>query len=78
MSRKKEKQERNQSRNIRRDGNDTFKKLRAEVSGKTTKDLEDELQKLTDKDIPQIHRLLRQNQKSDDSLSGVHSAQVLI
>ncbi len=37
-------------RNIRRDGNDAFKKLKgSEVSEDEIKDLEDELQKMTDK-----------------------------
>ena len=49
-------------RNIRRDGNDTFKKLKGtEVSEDEIKDLEDELQKLTDKYIAQI-------EKADDAV----------
>lgn len=42
-------------RNIRRDGNDAFKKLKgSDVSEDEIKDLEDELQKLTDKYIKNI------------------------
>lgn len=44
-------------RNIRRDGNDAFKKLKgSEVSEDEIKDLEDELQKLTDKYIVKIDK----------------------
>ncbi len=44
-------------RNIRRDGNDAFKKLKgSEVSEDEIKDLEDELQKLTDKYIANIDK----------------------
>ena len=44
-------------RNIRRDGNDAFKKLKGtEVSEDEIKDLEDELQKLTDKYIANIDK----------------------
>lgn len=42
-------------RNIRRDGNDAFKKLKGtEISEDEIKDLEDELQKLTDKYIKDV------------------------
>lgn len=42
-------------RNIRRDGNEAFKKLKgSEVSEDEIKDLEDELQKLTDKFIKEV------------------------
>lgn len=42
-------------RNIRRDGNDSFKKLpKAEISEDEIKDMEDELQKLTDKYVKEI------------------------
>ena len=42
-------------RNIRRDGNDAFKKLKGtEVSEDEIKDLEDELQKITDKYIKDV------------------------
>ncbi|MFI3213580.1 MAG: ribosome recycling factor [Eubacteriales bacterium] len=42
-------------RNIRREGNDTFKKLgKAEISEDEVKELEDKLQKLTDKYIKDI------------------------
>lgn len=44
-------------RNIRRDGNDVFKKLKgSEVSEDEIKDLEDELQKLTDKYIKEVDK----------------------
>ena len=46
-------------RNIRRDGNDAFKKLKGtEVSEDEIKDLENELQKLTDKYIANIDKAI--------------------
>ena len=46
-------------RNIRRDGNDAFKKLKGtEVSEDEIKDLEDELQKLTDKYIANVDKAI--------------------
>ena len=46
-------------RNIRRDGNDAFKKLKGtDVSEDEIKDLEDELQKLTDKYIANIDKAI--------------------
>ena len=45
-------------RNIRRDGNDAFKKLKGEISEDEQKSLEDELQKLTDKFIKMIDELM--------------------
>lgn len=46
-------------RNIRRDGNDSFKKLaKTEISEDEIKDLEDQLQKLTDKYIKEIDALM--------------------
>lgn len=46
-------------RNIRRDGNDAFKKLaKAEVSEDEIKSLEDQLQKMTDKYIKDIDALM--------------------
>ncbi len=46
-------------RNIRRDGNDAFKKLaKTEVSEDEIKDMEDQLQKLTDKYIKDIDSLI--------------------
>lgn len=46
-------------RNIRRDGNDAFKKLKGtEISEDGIKDLEDGLQKLTDKYIAQIDKMI--------------------
>lgn len=47
-------------RNIRRDGNDSFKKLSKseDISEDEIKDLEDQLQKLTDKAIKEIDKLI--------------------
>ena len=46
-------------RNVRRDGNDAFKKLgKAEVSEDEIKSLEDELQKITDKYVKDIDALV--------------------
>ncbi|MCR4849706.1 MAG: ribosome recycling factor [Lachnospiraceae bacterium] len=46
-------------RNIRRDGNDALKKLsKTEVSEDTIKELEDDLQKLTDKFIKDVDKLM--------------------
>ena len=47
-------------RNIRRDGNDAFKKLSKseDLSEDEVKDLEDELQKLTDKYIKEIDSMV--------------------
>lgn len=54
-------------RNIRRDGNDSFKKLKgAEVSEDEIKGLEEELQKLTDKYIKDIEKAV--DEKSTDIL----------
>lgn len=51
-------------RNIRRDGNDTFKKLKgSEVSEDEIKDLEEELQKITDKHIKQIDQAIEEKTK---------------
>ena len=51
-------------RNIRRDGNDAFKKLaKSEVSEDEIKQLEDELQKLTDKYIKDIDSLMESKSK---------------
>lgn len=51
-------------RNIRRDGNDAFKKLaKTEVSEDEIKGLEDELQKLTDKYIKDIDALIEAKTK---------------
>lgn len=52
------------TRNIRRDGNDSFKKLaKEEVSEDEIKQLEDELQKLTDKYIKDIDTLIEDKSK---------------
>lgn len=51
-------------RNIRRDGNDAFKKLgKGEVSEDEVKQLEDELQKLTDKYVKEIDVLMEAKTK---------------
>ena len=51
-------------RNIRRDGNDAFKKLaKEEVSEDEIKQLEDELQKLTDKFVKEIDTLVEAKSK---------------
>ena len=51
-------------RNIRRDGNDAFKKLKGtEVSEDEIKDLEDELQKLTDKYVANIDKAIEVKSK---------------
>lgn len=51
-------------RNIRRDGNDAFKKLaKSEVSEDEVKQLEDELQKLTDKFIKNVDALMETKSK---------------
>ena len=51
-------------RNIRRDGNDAFKKLvKEEVSEDEIKDLQDQLQKLTDKYIKDIDGLMEKKSK---------------
>lgn len=51
-------------RNIRRDGNDTFKKLaKEEVSEDEIKQLEDKLQKLTDRFVKDIDTLVEEKSK---------------
>ena len=51
-------------RNIRRDGNDAFKKLKgSDVSEDEIKDLENELQKLTDKYITNIEKVIEAKSK---------------
>ncbi|MBR1476714.1 MAG: ribosome recycling factor [Lachnospiraceae bacterium] len=50
-------------RNIRRDGNDALKKLKSEISEDEQKDLEDALQKLTDKYIKDIDGLIEAKSK---------------
>ena len=51
-------------RNIRRDGNDAFKKLaKTEISEDEIKQLEDELQKVTDKFIKEIDKAVEENSK---------------
>ena len=50
-------------RNIRRDGNDAFKKISKEISEDEVKQLEDELQKLTDKYIKDVDKLMEEKSK---------------
>ena len=51
-------------RNIRREGNDAFKKLaKTEVSEDEIKQLEDELQKLTDKFVKEVDKLVDEKSK---------------
>lgn len=51
-------------RNTRRDGNDAFKKMaKGELSEDEAKNLEDELQKLTDKFIKQIDTMVEEKSK---------------
>lgn len=52
------------TRNIRRDGNDVFKKLaKTEISEDEIKQLEEELQKATDKAIKNIEKLVEEKSK---------------
>ncbi len=50
-------------RNIRRDGNDAFKKLAKEISEDEVKQLEEELQKMTDKYIKDVDKLMEAKSK---------------
>ena len=51
-------------RNIRRDGNDAFKKLaKSEISEDEIKQLEEQLQKLTDKYVKDIDSLMEAKSK---------------
>jgi len=51
-------------RNIRRDGNDAFKKLsKSDVSEDEIKQLEEELQKLTDKYIKKMDEMVEEKSK---------------
>lgn len=51
-------------RNIRRDGNEAFKKLpKTEISEDEVKDLQDEIQKITDKYIKDIDTLIEEKSK---------------
>ena len=51
-------------RNVRRDGNEAFKKLgKAEISEDEAKQLEDELQKLTDKFIKEVDQSVEDKSK---------------
>ncbi len=50
-------------RNIRRDGNDAFKKLAKEISEDEVKQLEDDLQKMTDKFIKEVDKLMEAKSK---------------
>ena len=50
-------------RNIRRDGNDAFKKIAKEISEDEVKQLEDELQKLTDRYIKDVDKLMEEKSR---------------
>lgn len=51
-------------RNIRRDGNDAFKKLsKSDISEDEIKQLEDELQKLTDKYVKKVDEMIEEKSK---------------
>lgn len=50
-------------RNIRRDANDYFKKLKKEISEDEVKDLENEIQKLTDKYMKDIDKAVEEKSK---------------
>ena len=51
-------------RNIRRDGNDAFKKLKGtDISEDEIKDLEDELQKMTDKYVKEVDKAVDEKTK---------------
>ena len=50
-------------RNIRRDGNDAFKKIAKEISEDEVKQLEDELQKMTDKYIKDVDKMMEEKSK---------------
>ena len=50
-------------RNIRRDGNDSFKKIAKEISEDEVKQLEDELQKLTDRYIKDVDKLMEEKSR---------------
>lgn len=51
-------------RNIRRDGNDAFKKLsKTEISEDEIKDLQDDIQKITDKYIKEIDNIIEEKAK---------------
>ncbi|MCR5108044.1 MAG: ribosome recycling factor [Lachnospiraceae bacterium] len=50
-------------RNIRRDGNDAFKKLSKEVSEDEVNELQDDLQKMTDKFIKTVDELIEEKSK---------------
>ena len=50
-------------RNIRRDGNEAFKKIAKEISEDEVKQLEEELQKITDKYIKDVDKLMDEKAK---------------
>ena len=50
-------------RNARRDGNDAFKKLKGEISEDEAKQLEEQLQKLTDKYIKEVDSMIEAKSK---------------
>ena len=64
MLKKKGEQAKVAVRNIRRDGNDAFKKLKgSDVSEDEIKDLETELQKVTDKYIKEVDKAVDEKSK---------------
>ena len=50
-------------RNIRRDANDAIKKIAKEISEDETKQIEDEIQKLTDKYVAEVDKLMEDKSK---------------
>jgi ribosome recycling factor len=57
-------------RNIRRDGNDAFKKLKKteDVSEDVISELQDELQKITEKNIKKIDKMIEDKNKEITTL----------
>jgi ribosome recycling factor len=57
-------------RNIRRDGNDTFKKLKKteDLSEDIVDELQDELQKITEKYIKKIDKMIEEKNKEITTL----------
>jgi ribosome recycling factor len=50
-------------RNIRRDANDAIKKIAKEISEDETKQIEDEIQKITDKFVAEVDKLMDDKSK---------------
>src|SRR3546814_15884608 len=59
-------------RNLRRDSNDTFKKLvkDKEISEDDERRMQDEIQKLTDKHVAEIDKLVTQKERSEERRVG--------